>query len=331
MPSLHEIAIQLLSEFSGQNAESLELKELKGGINSNVFCVKINDKPQAVLKKYPIDANRDRQVCEINFLKFLDIAVPKKVPRLLAYKLSEGVSLIEWIDGAPNPTLQAEDYEQFSLFQMYLDKHKLIAEAKKVGLAADAVLCPMDLVNQLHNRLAEFSKVALPEEVKRFLFQEFKPFMDRAIEQTLNTYNRIGVEVDVPLPRDYQTLIASDFGTHNAVRKEDDELVFIDFEFAGWDDPITSIANFMLHPGMSTSFSKRVIFERRLLSYFSAYPEIKTRYMSLLPLFGLRWCLIILNIFRRNITDNDIPLRQREQWDKSMVMFENVKNGFGKF
>ena len=54
------------------------------------------------------------------------------------------------------------------------------------------------------------------------------------------------VVLDTLLP-EHRCISPSDFGFHNAI-KTLDGVKFIDFEFAGWDDPCKALIDFMLQP-----------------------------------------------------------------------------------
>ena len=91
----------------------------------------------------------------------------------------------------------------------------------------------------------------------------------------------------------FRTLIPSDMGAHNALRAADGRLHFLDFEYFGWDDPLTSIANFVMHPGMRLSDRQKALYQQVLLGHFGRHAETE-RLPALMPLYGLRWCAIIL-------------------------------------
>ena len=77
------------------------------------------------------------------------------------------------------------------------------------------------------------------------------------------------------------------------MRGADGKLTFLDFEYFGWDDPLTSIGNFVLHPGMRLTQAQRALYRDTLLAHFGmAQAE---RLAALLPLFALRWCAIVLS------------------------------------
>jgi len=74
-------------------------------------------------------------------------------------------------------------------------------------------------------------------------------------------------------------------------------LVFCDFEYFGWDDPVKLVADFVLHPGMALRVRLATRFEKRAAAIFADDPEFAARLRLLKPLYALRWALIVLNEF----------------------------------
>ena len=93
-----------------------------------------------------------------------------------------------------------------------------------------------------------------------------------------------------------QVLSPSDFGFHNAILEESDDLVFLDFEYFGLDDPVKLMADFVWHPGMKLSNSQKRDWIKGAFGIFDA-PGLTKRFKSAWPLYGLRWSLIVLNEF----------------------------------
>ena len=100
-----------------------------------------------------------------------------------------------------------------------------------------------------------------------------------------------------PLPQSERCLSSSDFGYHNAIETRDGELRFVDFEYAGWDDPAKLVCDFFHQVQVPVPKSH---FERFSLSICRLFerPEILRRRIELLmPVFGIKWCCIVLNEF----------------------------------
>jgi hypothetical protein len=108
---------------------------------------------------------------------------------------------------------------------------------------------------------------------------------------------RLGRSFDDELPLSLKTLSPSDFGFHNALRIAGGSIVFLDFEYFGWDDPVKLISDFLLHPAMALSPNLKRRFASSLSARFSGTTPITRRLEALYPLFGLKWCTILLNEF----------------------------------
>ena len=89
----------------------------------------------------------------------------------------------------------------------------------------------------------------------------------------------------------------SDFGFHNCLRSDKGILNFIDFDYFGWDDPVKLTADFIWHPAMNLDSELKENWKAAMLNLFSNDPQFESRLNAAMPLYGLRWALIILNEF----------------------------------
>ena len=99
------------------------------------------------------------------------------------------------------------------------------------------------------------------------------------------------------LPQEWQSLVPSDFGFHNSLRRGDGSLAFVDFEYFGWDDPVKLTADILLHPGRPLAPEQRRRFRQGAVRLYGEDRTFERRLAAYLPLFGLRWVLILLNEF----------------------------------
>ena len=106
-------------------------------------------------------------------------------------------------------------------------------------------------------------------------------------------------------------LSPSDFGLHNTISQKN-KLYFLDFEYFGWDDPIKLICDFFWHPGNNMSKKLKKRFLNKVINLFSKnYKNFENKLYVLLPLYGLRWSLIILNCFvKKNLKNKTLETRQ---------------------
>jgi thiamine kinase-like enzyme len=123
--------------------------------------------------------------------------------------------------------------------------------------------------------------------------------------------------LETELTRHQRILSPSDFGFHNALRRADDQLIFLDFEYFGWDDPAKTIADILLHPNPAMDLPARLKerFAKELLICFGGSEELLERLRLVYPLFCIKWCIILLNEFlavdyqRRTFANGEIQTR----------------------
>ena len=77
-------------------------------------------------------------------------------------------------------------------------------------------------------------------------------------------------------------------------------ITFLDFEYFGWDDPAKLAADTILHPGMNLGSNLRHYTARKFHEIFAGDPDFTRRLSRSLPLYGLRWCMILLNVYLRD-------------------------------
>ncbi len=141
-----------------------------------------------------------------------------------------------------------------------------------------------------------------------------------------------GTDFEEELDPRLWTLSPSDFGFHNALWRTDGTIAFLDFEYFGWDDPAKLACDFLLHPGMNLGEAECGYFMERLPRVFPGDTELVRRVELSYPLYGLRWCMILLNEFlperwaRRAYAGAhaDRERAQLRQLDKARAMLRKV-------
>ena len=301
------------------------IEHAAGGGNSRIYKVVAGGKTYA-LKRYPIieGDTRDRLNTERLALQLFEKNNTLCVPRLVRHSLGEGgwitsespFALMEWIDGQAVTTPSEKDIDQATAFLTKL----FSINDPSMPPASEACLSGTEIVRQLEARLARLQAVE-DAALASFLKDTFLPAMQSRIARA-RTYK----DFDKELPAVSRRLIAADFGFHNALRAQNGNLVFIDFEYLGWDDPVKLIADFLLHPAMALSPALRKRFHAPMLKALE--PEAEGRFSAFYPLFGLRWTLILLNEFlperwqaRKDARgDSDLETAKRRQLEKAQAM-----------
>lgn len=269
------------------------LTQARPGGNNRLYRVD-SDAGVFALKTYPQSAGdtRDRLGTEFAALSLLAASGFDDVPAAVAADPDAGAALYAWIDGTPVAEPGAAEVDAALDFTRRL--HGLAGRpgAEAMPLASEACLSAAELAAQLTRRLDRLAGIAALTE---FLDRRLKPACAHHVAAAHAGYAAQGWDFDRPVTR--RTLSPSDFGFHNALRRQDGGLVFLDMEYFGWDDPVKLAADFALHPGMALSDALGQHFVSGAKSIFSADPGFAERFRLHFPLYGIRWCLIILNEF----------------------------------
>jgi hypothetical protein len=110
-------------------------------------------------------------------------------------------------------------------------------------------------------------------------------------------------------------------------------LRFIDFEYFGWDDPVKLVSDTAIHPGSNfAEGSRRRLVERLSREFEADDPAFAVRRDALYPVFGMIWCLIILNDYlpdRRSrrvfaIRRDELEARLAGQLDKARRLHQTL-------
>jgi hypothetical protein len=321
----------------------LSAERLGGGGNGRTYRVAASDGRFYALKQYYRGQreSRDRLAAEFEGLQFLWRHGIRDVPEPLACDAASGFALYEFAEGQKLPAgaLAPGDVEAAADFLGRLKALTGQPGSQRIALAAEACFSTDELLGNLSARLDRHLRRRDAEEVDpalaEFLGRRFLPVLDRVAAWCVARAPQSGL-----LPQAWRTLSPSDFGFHNAVRRACGAWCFLDFEYFGWDDPAKMISDFLLHPAMALAEAQKRLFVCRLLRHFHDDAGLEQRLARLYPLFGLKWCVILLNEFlpehlrRRRfaatcLEDQD-AVRQR-QLAKARRMLDQVCNEYEHF
>lgn len=276
-----------------------DVSPVGGGRNARVYCVRCQDRSYA-LKHYPRrqDDPRDGLMAELSALQLMLDAGIETVPRAITADREHDFLLLSWIDGAHVGEPSAEDVDAASRFLDNVQALSFRPDAASLPEAAEACLSGAEIERQILRRLQPLQRDCLQEpSLQEFLDRDFAPALQSLLEEAKGELRAAGLDFDRTLPLDRRRLIPADFGFHNTLRLADGSLVFLDFEYFGWDDPAKLTADFLLHPGMELPLVLKERFRSAALRRYGEDAAFAARLSALTPLFGLRWVLILLNEF----------------------------------
>jgi hypothetical protein len=216
----------------------------------------------------------------------------------------EKIAVYEFIDGAKPVPNEADIHAAVNFL------NQLRGLSGDLPNAAEACFSVGEIIANIESR---FARLAGTEVI-----HEFQPLLDR-VRQTPDS------------PAEERILSPSDFGFHNALRRPDGSLVFLDFEYFGWDDPAKLVCDFLLHPAMDLPEELK----RRFYRGFVTNKNLAKRVETVYPLFGLKWITIMLNEFlpedlqRRRFARN--PADKATQLEKARRMKARIEREYDHF
>jgi hypothetical protein len=300
-----------LSTTDGALAEATEIAQalagdavkvsrlITGGRNSRIWRVASGGRVFA-LKQYPSrrDDPRDRLSTEVGALRLMERHGIDTVPRVLGVDGEHGYALLSWIDGSDLNKVSNADIDAAIVFLTAVHGVRAAPWAAEQPLAAEACLCGSEIERQILGRLARLRDTASDEhELVDFVDNSVAPRLASESSKARHAVQAAGLAFDAELPQEWRSLVPSDFGFHNSLRRPDGSLAFLDFEYFGWDDPVKLTADILLHPGRPLELPQRGRFRQAATRLYGGDPAFANRLSAYLPLFGLRWVLILLNEF----------------------------------
>lgn len=276
---------------------------LGGGRNSRVF--RANTPNGSVVVKYyfrhPRDP-RDRQLTEFQALTFLAEQGVDRIPDVRHVDREAGFTILSFIDGEciTDAEMTTSDENDFRGFTASLQRVSRAPDATRLAAASEAFFTLDGVLGNLDVRLARLKSrpesEPLARELDGFLEGRFIPALEVLSSRAKVYYRDGGLEPGREIDAPERVLSPSDFGLHNCV-KSTSGLFFLDFEYFGWDDPAKLVSDFVLHPAQGEAGEGRYRVAGRMAGLFLDRPGFAVRLAALLPLFGLKWCMIVLNEF----------------------------------
>lgn len=276
---------------------------LDGGKNNRVYRVETAKGP-VLLKSYfrHPDDPRDRLGTEFAFARFAWDHGVRCIPQPLACDPVAGLGLFEFVEGQKlrPEEVTAERVSEALEFFVLLNASKDAAASLPNG--SEACFSLEDHFGTIGRRVERLKgiepKTELDREAVEFVTGEFFPVAAATFVTAQQRADELSLDIATPLDATNRCLSPSDFGYHNALlAASDGKLRFLDFEYAGWDDPSKLVGDFFCQPAIPAPHSE---FERFVETVANVMPDPKlhaARAKLLLPIYRVKWVCILLNDF----------------------------------
>ena len=301
-PGIDEIADRATPVLRAAGVSSpFRLEQLTGGGNNRVLRVDSAGRP-VVLKAYfrHPDDPRDRLRADFGFSTFAWACGGRALPQPLACDPEAGMAVYEFVAGgklAPGEVTAAHVAEAAAFFRG-VNEHRGEPRAAELPEASEACFSIAAHVACVDRRVARLGDIdtasPLGREAAEVVARRIAPAWDRVGDSVLAA---AGPAADEPLTIGDRCLSPSDFGFHNAILAGDGHLRFLDFEYAGHDDPAKMACDFFCQPAVPAPREHRAAFVGSLSDLWSDPAGFRRRVDLLLPVYELKWCCIMLNEF----------------------------------
>jgi hypothetical protein len=324
----------------GRNGAEFHLEPLSASGNNRVFTLHC-DAETLVLKWYFHDATdtRDRLGVEYAFLEHAWNIGLRCIPRPLCKDKSAHLAVYEFAEGRK---LQAHEVDasvmqQAAQFFASINSYQSRALASDLVDASEACFSVADHLSMVDVRLERLGCMPIESDVDRSAAEfvsQLSLFWADTKTHILKGCSVLGLNPNSELSTTQRCLSPSDFGFHNALMRSDGSLCFIDFEYAGWDDPAKAVGDFFSHPAVAVPRDQFEPFMEQALAPFENAHEMAARVRLLEPIFQVKWCCIILNEFlptaarRRNFANpvTDAGARKESQLGKAITLFKSLQH-----
>ena len=319
--------VSSLYELGFQKIQSIKI--VKDGINSCVFKFKFNGK-NLVVKRYKHKENFRIKREEL-FYKYLQRINNKNILKPILFSVKLNLSIFPYISGSTIKKINIDHIKVLSNFINQINNQKVLIS---LPLAIDGIKDRNDHLKLCEKKINELKAIKIDSLIKK----NFSNFLNKnIIPKFCEIKKKFYLDKNNFLPKMKLTkkemiVSPSDFGFHNIIKNKNN-FFFIDFEYAGLDDPIKFLCDFYCQPDQYISLQKKKFFLEKLK--FTNYSTNKLHaYTNLfLPFHKLKWCCIILNIFKNNKflrNNKNIKLRNKlmkTQLIKSKIYFEKNFGG----
>lgn len=329
---MREIAARLLRS-AGLPGEVSALTRLAGGRNNRVFRLDRDGHDPLVFKLYHHDPRdpRDRLGAEWAFLQYAwNDCDLRDVPRPLACERESHAALYGFVPGAKIPAVHPPHVEAAARFVAALNAPAARDAAASLAPGSEACFSTAAHVATVARRVARLAANLDPDA----------PHAAAAAALVRERLAPSWEAIARGLPQDEAAqpwcVSPSDFGFHNALLHQG-RLTFLDFEYAGRDDPAKLVCDFFCQPELPAPAALYPGFRDAVLDALGlATPAHRARCDALLPAYRIKWACIMLNDFlatdaaRRDFAEGqDRAARCAAQLAKAAAALDRIQDQDG--
>jgi hypothetical protein len=320
-----------------------ELIPMTGGVNNRIFFVRSDSRIIAVIKHYYHSGSnlRDRLASDYEFSRFLWDHGIRRIPQPLASDPLHHLALFSFIDGKKlaGPEITQQHIDQVLDFYFAINARRASDSAKALPDASEACFTLADHIRLTDRRIQNLQTIkgisGIDKKAELFIRDELVPTWEQVKYTACQHADADNLVLDERIHDCDIRLSPSDFGFHNALVDKDGILIFMDFEYAGWDDPAKVVCDLFCQPHIPLPRRFYSPITEKIVRDLSNPDLQRRRIKLLLPVYKIKWCCIILNEFlprgqsrRAFMKDFLSPeVNKDEQLKKAMNIISNIRGG----
>jgi hypothetical protein len=293
--SVQDVAERLAQEAGLGNLRAVE--PIAGGRNNRVF--RLDGGVKAVLKCYHHDPSdpRDRLRAEWDFLTYVRERGVENVPQPLAADPANHAALFSAIAGSRPKRVVDVLVRQAAEFAAAINREP--RHSSLLAPASEACFSLGEHLATVERRVARLSEldanVACVEQARAFVGNQLVPAWEKMKTSIVDQAAAQGIALTDPVAR--EIVSPSDFGFHNSLVDDGGRASFLDFEYAGRDDPAKLICDFLCQPELPVPLASYAGFVDDLAAGLGLDELDLWRARLLLGAYRVKWLCIMLNEF----------------------------------
>ncbi len=271
-----------------------EISRLNQGRNSSLFKVNTANQKYA-LKIYPENFvnKRNRIKSELDFLIFLKKNKFTTVPEPILWDKKNKWLLLSWINGEKILSPTKLHCKLLINFLQDIQLYKKSNFANNISNASEACFQLEEHINHVKFRVKFLlDNLMQPSNFNIKISPEIISFIEDLSNQIKIIERKEIIKINTKMIVE-KVLSPSDVGFHNTLI-DDNIMNFIDFEYAGWDDPSKMISDLILQPDYNIPIENikvlNVFFHVKFLP-----DDFQVRIPIMLKLYRIKWIIIMLN------------------------------------
>jgi hypothetical protein len=312
------------------------LTRLAGGRNNRVYRLETDHGPSLVLKLYFSDIRdtRNRLGAEWSFITHAWSRGIRTLPEPLARDAAKHAGLFGFVQGRK---LTASEVTQAHV-DAAIDFVLAVNTRPRPALAAGSEACfslseHIAMVERRVERLTMLDATA-PHlaEVQSLVSRRLLPAWVAVKSRLIADACALGLSINEPIGANERCLSPSDFGFHNALMDNEGHLTFLDFEYAGLDDPAKLVSDFFCQPEIPVPLAYHGHFINRMAQGLALDAAAIARCRLLLNGYRVKWICIILNDFvlldsarRAFAGEADRAIRYADQFAKASARMAEIE------